>query len=417
MKKKLLLFLASIMLVSCLFALAISADEIYSDYTKEGANGEDPLFTPLGYAIDEENGCICVEYQVDKDALSKYEAVKGTKIKYGIIAALGSFVENGMPIDASGKAIGANASKIVVANLVNHEERIIVRVTGLTPEQYSKELVLNLFVIVDGNVYYIDDSKTVTKTEKTVSYNSIKGPVEVTVNGVQYTTKGETAIGSQRAIEMAESKAVYNTVAMSDSDARSITTKANLVITGGSLLGWDNAAKLMQHFMNGTGEQYNLDMKAFLQDSITRGYRDSDINNALRGAEALALVGQTLDINQKDEYLHRASSGDWYYAVNYYYSDVDVLNLTVTVDENGVKTYKADIRYIVQDYYNWNKDKTSPVVEKKIGFITIKGPSEAELYSLHAAGRAQEFLTYGEITYSSITWTEGQTVDQIAGLN
>ena len=250
MKKKLLLFLALTMLVSCLFALAISADEIYSDYTKKGANGEDPLFTPLGYAIDEENGCICVEYQVDKDALSKYEAVKGTKIKYGIIAALGSFVENGMPIDASGKAIGANASKIVVANLVNHEERIIVRVTGLTPEQYSKELVLNLFVIVDGNVYYIDDSKTVTKTEKTVSYNSIKGPVEVTVNGVQYTTKGETAIGSQRAIEMADSKAVYNTVAMSDSDARSITTKANLVITGGSLLGWDNAAKLMQHFMD-----------------------------------------------------------------------------------------------------------------------------------------------------------------------
>lgn len=33
------------------------------------------------------------------------------------------------------------------------------------------------------------------------------------------------------------------------------------------------------------------------------------------------------------------------------------------------------------------------------------------------AGIAKEFMSCGEITYSSITWTEGQTVDQIVGLN
>ena len=234
---------------------------------------------------------------------------------------------------------------------------------------------------------------------------------------MQYSTEGETAPSSQRMGEMAESQAAYNTTTMTNSEAKSITDKANLIITGGSLLGWNNAAKMLQHFIEGSGEQYTLDMKAFLQDSVTGGYRNSDINNALRAAEAIALVGETLDINQKGENLHRASSGDWYYAMNYYFSDVDILNLTVTVDENGVKTYNADIRYIATDYYNWDKNNTTPVINKKVLFFTIVGPSPAELYRLHEAGRAQEFLTYGEITYTNITWTEGQTVSEIAGLN
>ena len=102
--------------------------------------------------------------------------------------------------------------------------------------------------------------------------------------------------------------------------------------------------------------------------------------------------------------------------MNYYFSDVDVLNLTVTVDENGVKTYNADIKYIVMDYYNWDKNNTTPVIDKKVLFFTITGPSPAELYYLHAAGRAQEFLTYGEITYTNVTWTEGQDAANIAGL-
>ena len=417
MKKKIALVLTLFAVMACVLALSVFADSIYSDYTENGANGEKPIFNFLGYAIDEEVGSICCEYKVDLDALKKYEGKIGKSLNYGLVIAYADYVENGEPLDpTTGKATGANKDKIVVVSLGKERTaNISIIITGLDPTQYSKNIVVSVFVLEEQGVKYVAD-KTTDKVESTASYAEVRGPLEVTVNGVQYTTLGETAPGSQRAYEMAESKAAYNTITISSSEQSETTRKANLIITGGTLYGWTNAAKLMQHFMDGTGEQYNLNMNEFLQDSVTKGYRDSDINNALRAAEALALVGETLDINQKDEYLHRASSGDWYYAVNYYYSDVDILNLTVTVDENGVKTYNADIRYIMKDYYNWDKNDTKPSIEKKVLFITITGPSPAELYRLHAAGKAQEFLTYGEITYTNVTWTEGQSVANIAGL-
>lgn len=417
MKKKLTLVFAIAIMAVCVFALSVFANGIYSDYTQGGANGEAPIFNFLGYAIDEETNSICCEYTVDIDALESYEKAIGKALKYGVVVAYEDNIENGLPIDFStGKATGANKDKIVVVPLTEKTARISVRVTNLEKAYYTKNLVISVFVFESDSVKYVAD-KTTEKVENAASYTEVRGPLEVTVNGTKYTTQGETAPGSQRVFEMTESKAAYNTIPMTNSEAKPITSKANLIITGGTLYGWTNAAKLMQHFMDGSGEQYNLNMNEFLQDGVTKGYRDSDINNALRAAEALALVGETLDINQKDEYLHRASSGDWYYAVNYYYSDVDILNLTVTIDENGVKTYNADIRYIMQDYYNWDKDDHKPSIEKKVLFFTITGPSPAELYRLHAAGRAQEFLTYGEITYTNVTWTEGQTVSEIAGLN
>ena len=404
-------------MIACVFALSVFADDIYSDFTQNGANGEKPIFNFLGYAIDKETSSICCEYTVNVSALEAYEKAIGKRLDYGVVVAYADNIENGMPIDPeTGMTTGANKDKIVVVPLKEKTERISIRITGIDTAQYSKQLAISVFVSENGDIKYVAD-KTTDKVETTASYKEIRGPLEVKINGVEYSTEGETDPGDQRVLEMTESKAVYNTIPMSNSDASSITSKANLIITGGTLYGWTNAAKLMQHFMDGTGEQYNLNMNEFLQDSVTKGYRDSDINNALRAAEALALVGETLDINQKEEYLHRAYSGDWYYAVNYYYSDVDILNLTVTIDENGVKTYNADIRYIMQDYYNWDKNDTKPAIEKKVWFVTITGPSPAELYRLHAAGRAQEFLTYGEITYTNVTWTERQTVAEIEGLN
>lgn len=409
MKKKLLLFFASILLVSCLFAIAISADEIYSDFTKEGANGEAPLFTPLGYAIDEDDGCICVEYQVNSDALEKYEAAKGTKVKYGIVVALGSFIENGMPLDSEGKAIGANANRIVVVNLAKSEERIIVRVTGLSPEQYDKELVLNLYTIVDGNVYYIDDSKTVTKTEKTVSYNSIKGPIEVTVGGFTYSTDGVTEPAADRIKQQNASNADYKKGSSESTWLYSILAKT--IATGGSALGMPDAADFMAHYLENTGKDYIIDMNSFLSgDSGALASRNTAINRSLRAAELLARSGETLTINQLTEghpMQWQLATQNWQYSLGSYFDDVDIIDLTVT-EVNGVKTYTASIKYIVTDFYNWDTGDYNK-------FKDIISPHQ--LHELHKAGKAKEFMSYGEITYANITWTEGQTVDQIAGLN
>ena len=415
MKKKIVLAFVLAALTVLVLALTIGASDVYSDYTQPGANGEKPIFTLIGYAIDPNEKSICVEYSIDLDALEAYEKATGEKIKYGIVIAYAGYVEDSMPLDnETAKPKGENKDMIFIHSVNKRTPLLSVRIVGLTEAQFREQFVMSLYTFDKNGVKYISDDKS-TDTVKDYTYSEVRGPIQVKINGMTYATETETTLSYDRLRQMAESKAGYNTTTMSDSDAKSIIDKSNLVITGGSLIGWSNAAKLLQHFLDGSGEQYTLNMSSFLSDSTIKGFRDSDINNALRAAEAIAIVGESLDVNQKSENLHRPS-GDWYYAVGSYFTDVDVLNLTVTVDANGVKTYNADIRYIATDFYNWNKNDTTPVIDKKVLFFSITGPSPAELYRLHESGRAQEFLTYGEITYSNVTWTEGQDVSAIAGL-
>ena len=106
-------------------------------------------------------------------------------------------------------------------------------------------------------------------------------------------------------------------------------------------------------------------------------------------------------------YQNQLTTQNWQYSLGSYFDDVDVKNLTVTTVD-GVKTYSATITYIVTDFYNWD---TNDYNEFK-GII-----SPHDLHELHKAGKAKEFMSYGEITYAGITWTEGQEVADIAGLN
>ena len=106
-----------------------------------------------------------------------------------------------------------------------------------------------------------------------VSYAEVRGPVSASVDGMSYSTEEETTLSADRLRQMAESEAAYNTTTMSDSDANAIIKKANTVINGGSLIGWTNAAKLLQHFLDGSGEQYTLNMTDFLKDSNNKNFR------------------------------------------------------------------------------------------------------------------------------------------------
>ena len=81
MKRKILLLLAAMLLSACFFAIAVSASDIYSDFTKSGANGENPVFNLRGYALNEAGGSICVESDVDVEALEAYESATGKNNK------------------------------------------------------------------------------------------------------------------------------------------------------------------------------------------------------------------------------------------------------------------------------------------------------------------------------------------------
>ena len=186
---------------------------------------------------------------------------------------------------------------------------------------------------------------------------------------------------------------------------------AQLIAAGGSLIDMPMASSLMSHYLKNTGANYNLDVTKFMnEDSGALACRNTAINNALRAAEALARKGKTITIGQLTEghpWQSQLATDNYRYALGSYFDDVDVINLTVT-EVNGVKTYTADIKYIVIDYYNWDTNDYNE-------FAGVISPHN--LHELHKAGKAREFLTYGEITYKSITWTEGQTVAEIAGLN
>ena len=424
MKKKLLLFIAVLAIAACLFALAANASGVYADFTQAGANGEKPIFNCLGYAVDPIGGSLCAEYTVNLEALKAYEEKIGGKLNYGLVITNPSNVENGKPLDANGKPTGANKDKIHVISLNNDNRTSIVTVivTGIDASAYKSEIVVNLFVQENSKVQYIADENKSTETSTSTSYDKVRGPLEVTVNDITYSIEGETEPAWDRIRQQNASNADYNTGSHYTEDellgkkgwfgirTGGIISKANLIITGGSVIGLSNAADFMRHYLDNTGTNYNLDVNKFISsDSGAKKSRDEAINNALRASEQLARFGEALTINQLTENhpMQNTLTDDWKYSLGSYFTDVDVINLTVT-EVNGVKTYSADIKYIVTDFYNWD---TNDYYE----FKQIVSPHD--LHELHKGGAAREFLTYGEITYKNITWTEGQTVADIAGLN
>lgn len=409
MKKKILIFVTALALSLCAFLLVASAEDIYSDFTKPGVNGEAPLFSFLGYSVDPNAGSICVEYKLDIDALKSYEKAVGGKLVYGVVAAYKGHVENGAPLDPKTCVpTGANKDKIVVTSFEAKTAIISIKLTGMTPDLYKKEIFLCLYTFDKNGVKYITDKES-TETPKDVTYTDVRGPLEVTINGITYSTDGVTEPAADRIKQKAKSDADYKTGSSESTWKYSLAAYG--IVTGGSAMGLTDAAKFMSHYLGNTGKDYTIDVSSMLSgDSGALNCRNTAINNALRAAEALAREGETFTINQLTEghpMQWQLATNNWQYSLGSYFDDVDVINLTVT-EVDGVKVYSADIKYIVTDFYNWDTNDYNK-------FKDLISPHQ--LHELHKAGKAREFMSYGEITYSNITWTEGQLVTEIAGLN
>ncbi len=427
MKRKIVLFLTLLAMTLCIFAFASSADGIYSDFTQPGVNGESPLFSFLGYTTSDD-GSIAVGYKIDHDAIENYKAITGEDLKIGLVVTIKDYVEDAKPLDESGLPTGENKDKILVINFNQSYDRAFATFFGIPTEMRDSHLIMSLFVVEKDGVKYVGD-ETTDEGPQSISINdALQGlpatpavpPItEVTVNGMTYSTNGVTEQSWDRLRQQNASNADYNIGSYkTDKELNGsglfdlgIKGKAQLIAIGGSLINMPAASALMSHYLKNTGATYNIDVADFLSDdSGALSCRNTAINNALRAAEQLARKNKTVTINQLTEghpMDWQLATDNWKYAVGSYFDDVDVINLTVT-EVDGVKTYSADIKYIVTDFYNWDTNDTYP-------FKKIVSPHE--LHELHRAGIAREFLSYGEITYTNITWTEGQTVDQIAGLN
>lgn len=427
MKRKSILFLTLLAMTLCVFAIVIGASDIYSNLIEPGENGEKPIVSFLGYSTSEE-GAVCVGYCINNEALSNYEKATGTTLKYGLVVARKDSFEGNLPLDSMGEIPEKNKGKVAVVNFEQRIDEVIAILSTLPSEQLDSYLVMSLFVVDSqkGVIYVGKEASSIGP--ESITFNEIKQglpptpakPIirETTINGITYSTNGTTGPAWDRIKQMNYSNSVYNTGSYkTDKELkgsglfdRGILGKAQLIALGGSLINMPAASAFMSHYLKNTGEDYTINVSDFLSnDTGALSNRNKAINNALRAAEQLAMEGETITINQLAEghpMQNSLATQNWQYAIGSYFDDVDVINLTVT-EENGVKTYTADIKYMVTDFYNWDTNDTYK-------FKQIVSPHE--LHELHKAGMAKEFTSYGEITYSAITWTEGTDASTIENL-
>ena len=423
--KRLLITFSTILVILLCLTIGIGASDIYSDYTKEGVNGEAPLFNFLGYAIDLETNDICVNYNVDIDAVNAYEKQIGKTVSYGVVVGHKSNLNGTTPLDSKGNPTGDNANKVITIKLSKNIAILSVIIKGIKDEKQAEEFLLCMYVLEEGGVKYVADTTTETSPDP-VSYEKIRGPIEVV-----YKEGGDTIIFSyevpentmaaDRNKQMNRSEAEYGTPVIdantyTDSKLKDVLSDAK-TIAGNGLLGlavklaFPNASEFMAHYLKNTGADKIIDMgtgsKGFFKSGAgTIAHRTTRVNQALRAAEALAREGQSVSIYQQMEIVnHFGGTEDWYLAVGSYFTCIEMHNVTVTVNADGTKTYSAQLTYKVADYYNWNENSWST--------IPIVDVSQRDLHQLHRTKQAKEFESTGSKTYS-LTWTEGQDASTLS---
>lgn len=423
MKKRIGLFLTILALALCMLAISVSAIE-YSDFAQNGTNGEEPIFTFLGYSIDYSENSICVEYAINVDARNNYERASGKILKYGILAVDKAALGGKSPFDSkTGKPIDISATgkKMATFDQKNRDSaRIYVRLTNVTEEYYKKELLLCLYTYDGSGVKYVTGDASTSEPDS-VTYEEIRGPIDTTIDNVYFTTiKPESTIAYDRQKQMKQSEAEYGTPVVDantyTSSKMSSVLKGAKTIAGEGFLGgivagvYPNASRFMANYLKNTGADMTIDMgtgsKGFLKSSSTKAHRVTRVNQALRAAETLAREGQSISVYQGTEQVnHFGDTEDWYLAVGSYFTCIEMHNVTVTVDANGTKTYSAQLKYTVTDFYNWNENSWSE--------IPIVNVSQRDLHQLHRTKQAKEFEAKGSVTYT-ITWTEGQDASGIS---
>lgn len=437
MKKKIIFILFALLTTMLILTLSVSASSTcthegktytsikYADYTQNGvaefvcpscsvtSEVVSPLVVFKGYSTSSDFTGMCVGYSLNSKAF-KIIKETGTNIEVGIVAASKALLGDNMPLDsetAEPYDLSSYNAEVIKAKLDDVSFTAAdMKIDGFDGTNLYAQLYLSAYVFDENGVKYIlsnsqsDSISAITCLEAT-------GNTEVTIaNGYTFSLIKETKDADDRIKQMNNSASIYNKGSSASTlKLYGYSTIASGIVVGGGALGYDNAKNFLSHYLSNKGTQYTIDMDSFLNDEESNYFalnvRNKDINRALRAAEQLAIEGMSLNMNQCMEQVNHGLTGDWKYSVGSYFSRVNMNNLTVS-EENGVKTYSATVKYTVTDFYNWDEGDGNKV------FDLI---SPYQLAQLHRAGMAKEFLSVGEITYQ-ITWTEGQTADQISGI-
>ncbi len=198
MRRKLIFVASLVFAFCCIFALSANAqceecaDCWLVDMGSEGYLGElnavnictvcgtklaeeaiAPLFETLGYSYSEDGG-VTQHVAVNKASIARYEELSGEKVKFGAVAATTNHV-NGNPLDENGNPV---SEKVIVSDFTSKPYDIFEIVVKEIPnDSYDIGVYCCMFIIVDGNVTYIDNG--VVKTEVDAhSYNEVVAGLE-----------------------------------------------------------------------------------------------------------------------------------------------------------------------------------------------------------------------------------------------
>lgn len=187
--------------------------------------------------------------------------------------------------------------------------------------------------------------------------------------------------------------------------------KAKMMAEGASLLGMDDAAKHMMHYLDNSGTPLNLpvdkmmkDDKRLLDDAngVILLAQDEWREKALaeyekNGGRPVAITIETGNRGFRFSSEHE----NWVYAVGSVTTNISGV-VTVTPGDDGKPRVGLDAQLNVWDRYNWDADKFTNVA----GITTV---ADDELGRLHRTGLAQEFDMRGSssVMHTDITEAKG----------
>ncbi|MFJ4964353.1 hypothetical protein ACIP6P_18190 [Streptomyces sp. NPDC088729] len=173
--------------------------------------------------------------------------------------------------------------------------------------------------------------------------------------------------------------------------------QANGISNSGGFIGKTDAARHMDHYLNGTGETLDLDVDRMLSDEDDMVLRD--VSAATRTKQEDAWRRQALDAFAQsggkpvaipvetpgEGYTHdRGPDGtaNWYLAVGSAMTNTTGV-VTAVPGPDGKPQVTIDYQVNVWDRYNWDPGKATP-----IGPTTV---TDADMARMHTTGQAREF--------------------------
>ncbi len=168
MKGKFLSALGLIVVIAAMLAMLVGAtDSTVSscDSIMEG------IFTFKGYSFGPQG--VAIGYNVDYDALDRYEGLSGTNLDIGMVLAPFASLNGNNPLDAQGNAITLESGKVIKVPLNSYNTIFYdIILTSVTDDLKDVKLSISAYIYNGTEVKYIQAnglSDTVTGT----SYNEM----------------------------------------------------------------------------------------------------------------------------------------------------------------------------------------------------------------------------------------------------